>query len=97
MPKDAATTQTLAAAQPVQNVAGGLVVHIALVFDGVAFNPANLLNALRVQYGRPRCPLTPTPSRRTHTAFGWCRDARRGPTRPRAAPSARANRSRGAR
>jgi hypothetical protein len=32
-------------------VAGGLVVHLDLVFDGVAYSPANLLNALRTQYG----------------------------------------------
>lgn len=51
MAKDSTATNTLMAAQPILNVKGGQTVHVMLVFDGIAFNPANLFNALKTQYG----------------------------------------------
>lgn len=42
---------TAMGAQPTQSVTGGLRVTVDLIFDGLAFNPANLLAALKTQYG----------------------------------------------
>lgn len=51
MPLSAAATVTAMGADTTRNVAGGQTVHVELKYDGVSFVPANLLNALLVQYG----------------------------------------------
>jgi len=52
MAKDATTTNTLMGAEAtLPLVKGGRVVQVNLIFDGLAFNPANLFNALKTQYG----------------------------------------------
>ena len=52
MAKDATTTNTLMGNEPILPlVKGGRVVSVDLVFDGLAFNPANFFNALKTQYG----------------------------------------------
>lgn len=45
------TLTTAMAAQPASNVVGGKRVTVELIFDGLNFSPANLLNAFKVQYG----------------------------------------------
>lgn len=51
MPLTAAATVTAMGAETTRNVVGGQNVHVELKYDGVSFVPANLLNALLVQYG----------------------------------------------
>lgn len=52
MAKDSTSTNTAMSAEPtLPLVKGGRVISVDLVFDGLAFVPANLLNALRTQYG----------------------------------------------
>jgi hypothetical protein len=52
MAQTAANTNTLMGAEAIQPVVkGGRVVVVNLIFDGIAFNPANLFNALKTQYG----------------------------------------------
>jgi hypothetical protein len=52
MAKDATTTNTLMGNEPtLPAVKGGRVVTVNLVFDNLAFVPANLFNALKTQYG----------------------------------------------
>jgi hypothetical protein len=52
MAKDSTGTNTAMAAEAIQPlVKGGRVVSVNLIFDGIAFNPANLFNALKTQYG----------------------------------------------
>jgi hypothetical protein len=51
VPLTAAQTTTEMSAQPASNVAGGLPVHVDLIFDGVSFNAAALRAALDAAYG----------------------------------------------
>lgn len=54
MPKDATTTRSdMAAATLSQRatIAGGNVMHIALIFDGVAANPEDVFDALVTKFG----------------------------------------------
>jgi hypothetical protein len=52
MAKDSTATNTLMGAEAtLPLVKGGRVVQVNLTFDGLAFNPANLFNALKTQYG----------------------------------------------
>lgn len=66
MAKDQAATTTAMAAEPtLAAVKGGRVVSVNLIFDNVAFVPANLLTALKTQYG-----ATKVSSDRDSTARG---------------------------
>ena len=52
MAKDSTTTNTLMGAEAtLPAVKGGRVISVDLVFDGLAFVPANFFNALKTQYG----------------------------------------------
>lgn len=52
MSKNSTDTNTLMGAEAIQPlVKGGRLVTVNLMFDGIAFNPANLFNALKTQYG----------------------------------------------
>jgi hypothetical protein len=52
MAKSATQTDAAMTAEPtLPLVKGGRVVQVNLVFDGLAFSPANLFNALKTQYG----------------------------------------------
>lgn len=50
-PLDSTQTNTAMSAQPTRNVKGGHRVQINLIYDGVVFDPALLITALRAQYG----------------------------------------------
>ena len=69
MPKTGAQTVTSMAAEPAQAVTGGLRIHVDLIYDGVAFNPANLLTALTTQYGAGK--VSSDFDTTTHNAFAF--------------------------
>lgn len=69
MAKDATSTNTLMAAEPTVNVKGGFTVTVLLRYDGLAFNPANLFNALKTQYGATKVSSDRDATSRGHYSF----------------------------
>lgn len=70
MAKDSTATNTLMGAEPVLPlVKGGRVVTVNLIFDGLAFNPANLFNALKTQYGATKVSSDRDAPARGHYSF----------------------------